>query len=237
MEIGVKTYRYLDVLRKMRGLFDYVEVMALDDTDYNSFSRLGVPIQIHMRHQNFGVNIADSCKLRENVRAAETAKRLADRFGSDVIVVHPGECEGDLCSFQNSVNFLRRFGDERFFVENMPAEKYLCNTSHSTKILLEDSGRNLCFDVNHAVEMARGEKVDEEYVVDGFFKLNPGYFHLGGQRGRRTHLSFSDSTLNLHKLLMKYPNDVRVTLEVSNNWGKTDKDLRLVGDMTGREVV
>jgi hypothetical protein len=114
----------------------------------------------------------------------------------------------------------------------MPGKKFLCDTPYSTGRMLIESGRNFCFDVNHAIEMARCEQVDETYVVGGFFGLNPGYFHLGGQNGRKTHLSFSDSTLDLHRLLPQYPDNARITLEVSNDWNRTREDLKLIARMT-----
>ncbi len=101
---------------------------------------------------------------------------------------------------------------------------------------MRETGKGLCFDVNHAICTALDLGVEPYKFIEDFMKLKPKFYHLGGQKfdggAEGTHISFKNSDIDLKKILEIIPKDAEVTLEVSMNVEDTKFDVDLIRRLT-----
>jgi len=226
MNIGIKTYDYSPEFEAFKGIADFIEVMAIEGRDYSGFKKLGIPIVIHAQHQGFGVNIADKTLVDRNKRSLDFAIELADMLNAKKIIVHSGELNDDNCSIENSFNFLKQYDDKRILIENLSHKPFLCTTPGELKYLAGKLKLGICFDINHAIVKAQEMNQDIYSLFDGFLKLNPKHYHIGGQiLEGKTHLTFSKSNIDLKKIFSLLPKNIDITLEVSWDIKEMKDDL------------
>lgn len=234
MKFGVKTYnseKFLDLFVDDANFF---EVQAIRGNDYSFLKKYSLPIVIHCEHQGFGVNIADKTKEDFNLDAINFAKELANMVGAKKIIIHPGDLGNENCSKENTINFLKKYCDERFCVENMPiaadnVERFGFLPEEMREIMRE-TGLGFCFDVNHAIEYALRSGVDCWEALREFERIGPVHYHLGGENMERrvSHLNFCDSDLDLKKVFGILGKDAWVTLETTTDTDKVREDLEIV---------
>jgi uncharacterized protein (UPF0276 family) len=240
MKFGVKTYHSEKFLDSFENKSDFFEVQAIQGQDYSFLKKYKLPIVIHCEHQGFGVNIADSSKKDFNLKAINFAKRIAENISATKIIIHPGDLENENCSKENAIRFLNENCDKRFCIENLPFisfkdnMKRLCASPQETREFLTRTNLGFCFDINHAIEYALSKKLDYWHILKKFEELKPTHYHLGGEdmdKGE-SHLSFCDSNLNLKKVFEILNKNAEITLEISIDDNKTQKDLILIQNIT-----
>ena len=237
MKFGVKTYDSEEFLDFFVDKCDFFEVQAIRGKDYSFLKKYSKKIVLHCEHSGFGFNLADPSKREENIEAVNFAKDLADKIGVKTIVIHPGDLANENCSRENSLAFLKEFCDERFCIENMPGLSsfnncpQLCFSPKEIKRFMDETGLGFCFDINHAVEYAVENEFDYWEFLHQFEDLNPRHYHLGGQKinEKITHLSFSESDLNLNKVFEIIQDTAEITLEVRIDKENVFDDLKAVG--------
>lgn len=239
MKIGVKTYDNEKFLDSFTEIADFFEVQAIQKNDYSFLKKYSIPIVIHAEHYDFGVNYADNSKRDFNMKSINFAIKLADLTNAKKIIVHPGNIEktNSFCSKGNAINFLNEINDKRILIENLPVKENnplvssLCFSPEQIKEFVNLAGKGFCFDVNHALI----GKIPGDYgFIRKFVKLNPGHYHIGGQKDNSltdSHLPLNDSDLNLHKILNQYPKDAEITLETKPNIKDAEKDLEIIKEV------
>jgi len=234
MKIGVKTFDDPNFLKHFENKADFFEIMAIRGKNYSFLKKFSLPFVIHIEHQNFGINIADKTKQKINLGSVNHAVKIADRVNSKRLILHPGIIENKSCSIGNSLSFLDGL-DKRIIMENIPfrdkGKRSLCSTPEETKEFLKETGRKLCFDVNHCIESSSFLKKDNLYFVKKFLELNPVHFHIGGQKMTKpleSHLSFKNSNFDFKDILKLYPKNAEITLETETDIEKVDYDLEFI---------
>lgn len=118
---------------------------------------------------------------------------LADFFGSDVIVVHPGQAR----SLGALVAVKEKLADARVIMENMSGlDLYGRNVFARTLAELEQVKTvwPVCFDFEKAVKSACWQGIDHrQFIDDCLDRLQPEYFHISG--------GDKDSPIDEHKNL------------------------------------
>ena len=238
MKIGIKVYRNSKELDYFKDKADFIEVMAIEGADYSWLNDWKIPIVIHAQHQRFGVNNADLTKKDKNISSIKFAISLADKFKSKKIILHPGVIENSSCSLKNAEDSIKTL-DKRIIIENLPSietfpksRTSLCSNSEETKDLMQKTGKGICFDINHSIETATDLKKDPYFDLLNFIKLKPIHYHIGGQKlNGESHLSFSDSEIDLKKIFSLFPKDAEISLETSIDLEKLKEDLRIVKEL------
>lgn len=239
MKIGIKTYAYQNGIEFFKDKADFIEVMAIEGQNYSFLKGLSLPVVVHVAHHSFGVNFADKTKKDLNTRLIKHAIKLADLVNSKKIIIHMGAISNSDSSEGNAISFLKSFGDKRFLIENLPPYsplfgRALCSTHESLKNASEILGVGICFDLNHAISCSLENREDYFDLIKRFLELKPAHYHLGGQRitgGDKTHLSLSESEIDIKKILAILPRDAEITLEVSSDLERVKKDLELMKDL------
>jgi len=239
MKFGIKTYNSEKFLDKFVDKCDFFEVQAIRKNDYSFLEKYNKEIVIHCEHQGFGINIADISNLDDCIEVIEFAKHLANKVNAKRIVIHPGHFENESCSVDNTLNFLNKYCDERFVIENMPffggKDKSLRigSSVEEMKLILERTNLGFCFDINHAIEYSLKDGLNYWKIIQEFEKLNPIHYHLGGEKisEGKSHISFCDSDLNLKKVFELISKDAEITLEVGMNEKEVENDLKLVTEL------
>jgi endonuclease IV len=230
MKIGVKTYDSEEYIQRFTNEVDFIEVIGIAKYEFLKNKN----VTIHCKHERFGVNIADKTKEKENILAIQLAIDIADFCGSKRIIVHPGFIENENCTIENSIKLLKKFNDKRIIIENLPffiREKIcLCSTPENTKFFLEKCDCSFCFDINHAISSALFKNLPPYSFLEDFQKLNPAQIHLGGQTlaNDKTHLNFTESDIDLKKVLTYLPKNSEIILEVTQDINETEKDIAIL---------
>lgn len=162
------------------GQADFVELYhnPAASWDEAQFSILkSVPVTIHNTHSQgwheFQIGPEQLAMWQETVR-------LADYYGSDVIVVHPGQ----VINFEVFAGTLKKFDDPRIYIENMAGldlygKNVFARTLDELKQLAEV--KPICFDFEKAVKSAAFQKIDYRKFIDNCLtELQPKYFHISG---------------------------------------------------------
>lgn len=239
MKIGVKTFSNPDYLKKFENKVDFFEIMAIETNNYDFIKELKLPIVIHSQHRVFGVNVADKKKEKANLSSIKFAKKIADLSNARKIIIHPGEIENENCSLKQAISFIKNIDDNRIIIENVSSEAEvtrLCTTPLETKKFLKATGKEFCFDINHAIWAAVLLKEDYIKFVKEFLKLKPVHYHFGGQKIKnlnlkwyeREHLTIRESDFDLKEVLKLIPKDAEITLETTTNIEKTMDDIRIM---------
>jgi len=235
MKFGIKIYYDKETAEYFKDKADFLEVMAISGKDYGFLENYPLPIVVHAEHHGFGVNAADSVKRDKNLKSINFAIELADRFKSDKIILHPGCIENESCSKEEAISFFKGL-DGRIIIENLPNEKErgdLCLTPEKIKSFINKCDKGICFDVVHGMQSAIVLKKDCVKMIRDFIKLKPQHYHLSGMKMgdpwlEGGHLSFEDADMPLKEILELFPEDAEVTLEVSMDIKKIERDLELV---------
>lgn len=235
MKFGVKTYNDEKFLDFFNEKCDFFEVQAIRGNNYSFLKKYKLPIVIHCEHDVMGINIANPLKEKENIDSINFAKKLADFVGAKKIIIHPGIYENDLCTIENSINFLKNNCDLRFCIENVPSGikfnvKKLGSSVEEMKHILKETGLNFCLDINHAIEYAFYEKLDYLKIIAEFEKLKPKHYHIGGEKMSElvSHLSFKKSDLNLDKIFSLVNENAEFTLETEVDIPSVVDDLKTI---------
>lgn len=229
MNIGAKTYGDVDFMKKVDNSADFFEIMAIEGKDYSFLKNFSKPIVIHAQHESFGVNNADKTKKIKNLSSISCAIKMADKYKSKKIVLHPGRIDEKNCSEEEAISFINSIKDDRILIENVCyPESNLCLTPESMTRVLKETGKGFCFDINHAIVAAQYLNKDPYSFLEEFSKLKPQLYHLGGQDitlKDKTHLSFKNSNIDLNKIFKIIKRDIDITLEVTVNPSDTLYDI------------
>lgn len=227
MKVGLKFFP--DTLEKsfpdidrIREAADFLEIMAVEGYDFSRFEGLGIPVNVHAEHSEFGVNLANPKKRDANLRALRFAQGVADMFKSKIIVVHSGLMENIYCYAGQVVKVLNQLGDKRVVLENQipkkrEGKKYLCSTPQEVAELMERTGLSFCLDFSHAQMAAAHAGINYMEMFRKFMELEPKYFHLcDGIVGRKEdmHLHLGEGNFPLDEIKKLLPRGARVCLEV-----------------------
>lgn len=230
MKIGVKVYCDEKFADYFKDKADFLEVMAIQGKDYSFLENYPLPIVIHAMHEGLGVNVADKSLSEKNLASINFAISLADHFNSNKIILHPGTLENVDCSLEQSMSLFKNL-DNRIIFENLSSKINVCSKFLEVKQFISETNRDFCLDVNHAIQISEELGVEFIPVIKDFLTLRPAHYHIGGQRTGirdRGHRSFEDSNIPLKEILSLFPNDVEVTLEVTKDIEKTEKDLEFI---------
>jgi len=159
------------------GIFDYVELMVVPDTDISPFLNIKAPYIIHIPHDSFGLNIADKEKEKFNLEMINKSIEWADKLSAEYLILHPGFGE-----IETAVNFLYKINDKRILIENMPKvgvnfEKMVGYTPEQIKRLCADKF-GFCLDLSHAIKASASLKYDCKKYLDNFLDSQPKIIHV-----------------------------------------------------------
>jgi sugar phosphate isomerase/epimerase len=234
MKIGLKTFDNEKFLDYFADKVDFFEIMAMEGKSYEFMKKYRVPIVIHAQHNAFGINNTDKTLQIKNEQSINFAKQIAALIKSKKIILHPGEIRNVNCSLENSIRFIQKINDPSIHLENMPhwhkEVKCLVTTPEEMKEFKDKTNVKFCFDINHAIEAAVQLKKEPLQFIKNFLKLNPNHYHLGGQNLKKglTHLDFESSDINLDEIFKILPKEAEITLEVTQDIEKTEKDLEII---------
>jgi sugar phosphate isomerase/epimerase len=232
MKIGVKTFDSKDFLEYFEDKVDFFEIMALRTNNYSFLKEFNIPIVIHSEHEGLKINPADKTKEKENSESINYAVKIADFSNSKKIIVHPGSLDNKNCTKEQSIKTIGNLYDKRILIENLPlaynSKKYLASTYEEISEYLKLTNKRLCLDINHSITTSKILKEDYLEKLEKLIKLKPTHYHVSGQVGYQDHLSFEDSEINIIKIINMLPKDAEITLEVSRDIKKTEKDVLLI---------
>ncbi|MBU2637442.1 MAG: sugar phosphate isomerase/epimerase [Nanoarchaeota archaeon] len=243
MKIGIKTYTDAigyEYLRKIASFVDFVEILPLpDDEVYKNFADFDIPFRIHAPHQGQGSNPSDKSAHKRTLKCMEVAMKAADLFDSPTIVVHPGAYKAP-GSLQTAIDFLKKYKDKRFLIENLPAESEkrseLCSTAEDMARIIKELGCGICLDFGHATltETATGQNYKE--IIDGFLKLKPKYFHImgGSLRERVDHKELFWGDFDIAYFRRCIPENSVVVLETPHEPAMQIKEIEFL--KTGKRI-
>ncbi len=223
MELGLKLWSInKDMVEEAaslieKGVFQYVELMVVPDSDPEPFRAVGLPYVLHAAHDTWGANPADPSKEQRSRETIREAFHWADVLEAEHVVVHPGfgTMEAALAFFQKEL-------DSRIAIENMAqfgidygqkVEYAGYSAGQLCKLMRGKFG--FCLDLNHALCAARSQGKDEEEYVKELLWLKPALCHVSDGDYTDAHLAIGkgkyDFTL-LARCLQESENK-KVTLE------------------------
>lgn len=225
-------YNLLDEARKLieDGIFHYIELMPVPDTEISPFQKIKVPYIIHITSDKYGVNIADKEKEDFNLEMIDNSLKWADMLGAEYLILHPGFGE-----IKTAKKFLERINDKRVLIENMPKnginnEKMIGFTPEQIKELTGNRF-GFCLDFNHAIKGALSLKKDYKNYIKGFLKLKPAMFHISDgnlDQEKDQHLNIGEGEYDFKFLadcIKKSPVEY-ITMETpKNNPNSVEEDL------------
>jgi endonuclease IV len=161
----------------LENIFQYIELMVVPGTEAFYFKKINIPFILHATSENWGFNIADSQKEKNNLGIIKNCLAWADELKALYIIVHPGFGE-----FASVKFFLDKINDRRILIENMPKvginnEKMVGYCPEQIKELKTDKF-GFCLDLNHAAKAALSLEKDYKEFIGEFAKLNPEIFHI-----------------------------------------------------------
>jgi len=219
MKFGVKTEFDAGFADYFKDKVDFLEVTAVIGKDYSFLDNYPLPVVVHAMASRFGVNFAEKNLTKKNMEVVDFAIEVADRCGAEKIIVHPGRLSNKGCSIEQVVEFFEGL-DERIILENQTFRvcKGLCVRPDEMREFVLKTGREFCFDANHAMEVACEDGVDYFGRIEEFIELGPVHYHLGGGivgDKDREHLNFKDSDFSVERILKMFPDDAWVTIETT----------------------
>ncbi|MFH1608011.1 MAG: TIM barrel protein [archaeon] len=226
MKIGVKTFDNPLFLKHFKEKVDFFEIQAIQTNDYSFLKNFSLPMMIHAENARWNVDLSDKSKKDFNLKAINFARKIADFSGSKKIIIHPGMKKGRLFSIDSTIEFLKEVNDKRILVENII--EGVGSFPEDIKEIIKETKVGFCFDVNHAIECARGSKLEVFEVIKDFLKLNPSHFHIGGQNGYKTHLSLKDFDYDWKEILSLYPKNSEITLETTIGAKEVEEDVKFI---------
>ncbi len=236
MKIGVKIYNEKKFLDYFEDKADFFEVQAIQRYDYDFLKKYKKPFVIHAEHFTQGSNPADETMIKQNLKSLKFAQKLADKTKAKKIIFHPGRIENHDCSKEQSIKFIKGIRDKRILIENLFYKNPVILTPADIKDFMEKTNNKFCFDFSHAIAAANITKVNPYLFIKEFLKLKPAHYHIGGQKINSkvdSHCSFFDkkSDIPIKNFLSLLPSNAEITLEVTKNIKKTEKDLEYVQEI------
>ncbi len=232
-------YNLLDEARKLieEGIFHYIELMPVPDTDIFLFQKMKLPYIIHIPHSSFGLNIADKRKEEFNLKTINQSIKWADKLSAKYLILHPG-----FGKIQTAKIFLEKIKDKRILIENMTKvgtnnEKMLGFTPEQIKELTGDRF-GFCLDFNHAIKAAIALKKDYKKYIKDFLKLNPKVFHISDgslKIEKDEHLNIGEGEYDFKFLAdcVKENQSKYITIETPrNNLNSVEEDLKNVKNLS-----
>lgn len=239
LKIGLKIWAAnIDQISELIALVnenrvDYIELFAnLDsfDRSINYWKKLNIPINIHASHYATGVNLADPSRRQTNKKHIQEARRYADAFDSEYIIVHPGVLDKGRNSIEECIYQISTINDRRLTIENVPGvginnEKMIGSTPVEIQRILKQTTLSFCLDFGHAICSANFQKKDPIKMIELFSTLKPKVFHLtDGEYSSiyDSHLNYGSGDFPLEKLLCFVDDSSMVTNEAVRKNGLLD---------------
>lgn len=223
MELGLKLWSTnKDMLKDAaflieKGVFQYVELMVVPDTNPAPFKKSGLPYILHAAHDTWGANPADPSKEQRSRETLREALHWADVLEAEYVVVHPGfgTMEAALAFFQKEL-------DPRILIENMPQfgmdygqRVEFVGYSVEQLTLLMEGKFGFCLDLNHALCATRSlQKNAEEYLKE-LLLLQPALFHIsdGGYTDEHLHIGKGEYDFLMLAKVLQRGQSKKMTLE------------------------
>ena len=214
-----------------KGVFQYVELMPVPNTDIAPFLEYDFLYIIHVTTEQYGFNIADKEKKEVNMKIMDECMRWADKLDALYVVLHPG-----FGSLDTALTFLESFHDKRILIENMPKvgllnEGMVGYTPEHISTLMGDTC-GFCLDFGHAIKAARSVGKEYKEYVREFLALEPNMFHLSDgmpSNEKDEHLAVGDGDYDF-AFLMKcvQPPSIHATVEIGRHLNSLEEDVRSV---------
>lgn len=216
------------------GIFDYIELLVVPKSNIFEFVNCKVPYIIHVPHDRWGVNIADSTKMRRNQKVLQESLQWANELEAKYIVLHPGFGE-----IKEAVKFLDGVSDERILIENMPKigmhnEQMIGVDAEEMRKLTGDRF-GFCLDLGHAIKAAVSLKRDYKGYIQELLEMNPVAFHISdgnSQNGKDAHLNMQEGEYDITFLVscIQKIENAYVTMETPrknlNSLGEDKENIR-----------
>jgi endonuclease IV len=236
MKIGIKVFPHnITYIKEMVEHSDFIEVMALKESDFSGLKDYDIPYVIHNMHSCWGVNFANPEKSEFNKSTLNFALQLADKINAKTIIAHPGLIENKECTNQSAIKFFNQFPDERIVIENMPyySDKIveMGKSFSEMKEILDGTKKKMCLDFGHASASAVGLKQDQMTLIKQFIALKPKHFHFCDgifDKPRDAHMNIGDGNYPLEEFKKLIPNDAWVTLETPHGAKKQINDINFL---------
>jgi len=220
---------------KIKKYADFVEIMAKEGAEYPFLEEYTKPIIIHMEHDGFGINFANSSKRRKNAKAVKWAVKLANKFHAKKIIIHAGYIENKHCTVHEIVHQLQSLWDKRMIFENLI---YVGNKQYmhsydvkQLKYLTMLFKTGICLDISHAVITASELQKKPETILKELCTLPVQHIHVCDgflEIPKDKHLHIGDGNFPLTQYLKLLPKNVDITLETGKNIQKWKKDVTFV---------
>lgn len=217
---------------------NYIELFVVPETwestkdlCFELFS--GLPIIIHAAHSSFGLDTGNIELLRSNQIKINEAKKFADLFNSEIIIVHAGEGTGDKY-LAETIRQFKSFNDKRITVENLPYSdegKYFFHGATPKEIALikQETHCKFCLDFSHAICAANSLKQDIDETLQAFANLNPDMYHICDgniDSSEDLHLYLGEGNYNLSVIFNKYiTQNALITIETGEGFPKNMEPL------------
>lgn len=214
-------------------LFDYIELLVVPDTQITPFIT-DVPYIIHIPHHKFGVSIGEASKKKYNLQKITESITWADELNAKYLILHAGTG-----SMESAANILRKVGDNRLLIENMPkfglnGEAMIGYSPEQIKELIGDISTGLCLDFGHAVKAAVSLGKDYKDYIIRFLKFEPNVFHISDgmlTNEKDEHLNIGEGEYDFRYLIncIKKNGNKCITLETHrklNSLEGDEKNLR-----------
>lgn len=235
LKLWSKNYNSIDSAKKLieSGIFHYIELMVIPDSDITLFYKAKLPYIIHIPHEDFGFNLADKKKEEFNLKIINQSLKWADKLSAKYLILHTGFGE-----METTKNFLEKINDKRILIENEPKtgmndEKMI---GYAPRQVKELSGNKFgfCLDFGHAIKSALSQGIDYKQYIKRFLSLNPKVFHISDgmlKPGKDEHLNIGEGEYDFKFLLncVKNNDSKMVTLETPrNNLNSFKEDLESI---------
>lgn len=214
------------------GIFQYIELTVVPDTEITPFLEAGLPYIIHATTERHGVNIADKKKKGYNLEAVNNCIRWADELNAKYLILHPG-----FGLIDDAIEFLNEIDDRRVVIENMPEvglndEELVGCTPKQIRLLMGDMF-GFCMDFGHAYKAAVSSGTDYRMILKEFLDVGPSIFHLcdgDTSNVRDEHLHLGEGNLDLEYIisLLHTIHQPYVTLETPRNSNSLKEDIKNV---------
>lgn len=240
-KIGLKLFPNRELFFRMIKNYphiDFIEIMGIVGEEYNWLKSWKKEIVIHLEHEEFGINFANKKKKNINLCAAHWSQKLADKFNSKKIIVHPGYIEDAECSLQETIQQLKALKEDkknRFILENLI---YICEKRYmfaydreQLAYLCKKLNTGICLDLSHAIISAKELKINPAIYLKKLKNLPIKHIHLSDGRMEfpdDLHLHLGDGNFPLKKYMQFIPKNVDITLETGKDVRKTKRDVLFV---------
>lgn len=246
MKVGTKTYTDkmgYDYVSKIIDFVDFIEILPVPDDDlYKKFADFDIEFRIHAPHQGQGADPADKNAIKRTMQCMKTAIDAADLFDSPTIVVHPGTYEG-VGSTQRAIDFLKQFNDDRFLIENLPAEcsgkGELGSTAEDIAPFINALNCGICLDFGHATLTEHAKAKGYKQIINEFLRFNPKYFHImgGSISGHLDHQNLFAGDFDIEFFKKCIPNDAHVVLETPHDTEMQKKEVEYLKKRKAKNVL